>query len=369
MTSAPIALFLPTLGGGGAERVMVTLANGLAARGHRIDLVLASARGPYLQDVSAAVRVVDFQVGRVFQALFPLARYLRRERPRALLAAMTHANVIALLARTLSRVSTRVVLTEHNTISVYARRRSGMAERLMYALVPLLYPRADAICAVSRAAADDLAAFVRLPSARVETIYNPFDLERIHSLAAAPLEHPWFKAGQPPVVVSIGRLTEQKDFPTLIRAFASLVRERQARLLILGEGPRRGDLERLCVDCGLTEEGVSLPGFVDNPFAYLSRAALFVLSSRWEGFGNVLAEAMACGTPVISTDCPCGPREILEGGRWGRLVTIGDEDGLTRAMASVLDTPANQRPQVALRAQDFAVARAVEAYGHLLRLG
>lgn len=368
MTSQPIALFLPTLGGGGAERVMVTLANGLAARGERVDLVLASARGPYLQDVSAAVRVVDLHVGRVFQALFPLVGYLRNERPRALLAAMTHANVVALLARTLSRVSTRVVLTEHNTISIYARRRCGMAERVMYSLVPRLYPRADAICAVSRAAADDLASFVQLPPERIETIYNPFDLERIRSLSVVPLDHPWFSSGQPPVVVSIGRLTEQKDFSTLIRAFACLVRERKARLLILGEGPLRGELERLRADCGLTEDGVSLPGFVDNPFAFLSRAALFVLSSRWEGFGNVLAEAMACGTPVISTDCPSGPREILEGGRWGCLVPVGDVDGLAQAMASALDTPEAQRPQVALRAQDFEVTRALDAYVRLLRI-
>lgn len=355
-----LALFLPSLRGGGAERVMVTLANALAERGHATDLVLATAEGPYLKDVSDQVRVVDLHAGRVSKALLPLARYLRRERPRAMLSAMNHANVVAIAARMLARVPCRLVVSEHNTISVEAARAQGAVAKTVYALVPWAYRRADAIVAVSREAAADLERFARLPAGSVQAIYNPFDLDRIRRLAAEPLDHPWFAPGQPPVVLAIGRLTEQKDFPSLIRAFAAIRSHRPARLLILGEGELRGELEALVRTCGLTADDVQMPGFVANPFAYLARAALFVLSSRWEGFGNVLIEAMACGTPVVSTDCPSGPREILENGRWGRLVPVGDVEALADAMVATLDEKTH--PDVKVRAADFGVERAAKAY-------
>ena len=336
MRTQRLAIFLPSLNGGGAERVMVTLANAFAERGYVVDLVLASAEGPYLDDVSRAVRVIDLHADRVIKAMLPLARYLRRERPQALLSALNHANVVAVLAHWLARVPCRLVASEHTTISVESARVRGLAAKAVYALVPWAYRRADAIVAVSRESATDLERFARLPAGSVQAIYNPFDLDRIRRLAAEPLDHPWFAPGQLPVVLAIGRLTEPKDFPTLIRAFAALRARRSARLLILGEGELRGELEALVQSCGLTPDDVQMPGFVVNPFAYLSRCAVFVLSSRWEGFGNVLVEAMACGAPVVSTDCPSGPREILEDGRWGRLVPVGDVEALAQAIIETL---------------------------------
>ena len=355
-----LALFLPSLRGGGAERVMVTLANAFAERGYATDLVLAAAEGPYLKDVSDQVRVVDLHAGRVSKALLPLARYLRRERPRAMLSAMNHANVVAIAARMLARVPCRLVVSEHNTISVEAARAQGAVAKTVYALVPWGYRRADAIVAVSREAAADLERFARLPAGSVQAIYNPFDLDRIRRLAAEPLDHPWFAPGQPPVVLAIGRLTEQKDFPSLIRAFAAIRSHRPARLLILGEGELRGELEALVRTCGLTADDVQMPGFVANPFAYLSRCSVFVLSSRWEGLPGVLIEALACGAPVVSTDCPSGPREILENGRWGRLVPVGDVEALADAMVATLDEKTH--PDVKVRAADFGVERAAKAY-------
>lgn len=361
-----LAIFLPSLNGGGAERVMVTLANAFAERGYATDLVLAAAEGPYLKDVSDQVRVVDLHAGRVSKALLPLARYLRRERPRAMLSAMNHANVVAIAARMLARVPCRLVVSEHNTISVEAARAQGAVAKTVYAMVPWVYRRADAIVAVSRESAADLERFAHLPAGSVQAIYNPFDLDWIRRLAAEPLDHPWFAPGQPPVVLAIGRLTEQKDFPSLIRAFAALRARRFARLLILGEGELRGELESLAQSCGLTADDVQMPGFVSNPYAYLSRCAVFVLSSRWEGFGNVLVEAMACGAPVVSTDCPSGPREILEDGRWGRLVPVGDVEALAQA---IIETLKPQEHYNAIdRASLFDIDNALRNYLQLMNL-
>lgn len=363
-----IAIFVPSLNGGGAERVMVTLANAIAARGFKVDLVLAMAQGPYLKDVSESVRVIDLQAGRVIKALLPLVHYLRRERPVAMLSAMGHANVVALLARKLARGSTRTVVSERNTISVQYERSSGFAAWLNFKLVRWVYPWAQGICTVSQAASQDLAVFAGLEPNRVQTIYNPFDLERLAQRAAESLVHPWLASDQPPVLLAIGRLTEQKDYPTLLRAFARLRQGRDVRLVILGEGELRAQLHALAAELDLNNDVLEMPGFVANPFAWLASCKLFVLSSRWEGLPGVLIEAMACGVPVVSTDCPSGPDEILEGGRWGRLVPVGDVNALAQAMAEVLDTPKERLPDVRLRAADFEQERAVDAYLKILGL-
>ena len=358
-----LALFLPSLSGGGAERVMVTLANGFALRGYRVDVVLACAQGPYLADVDARVRIVDLQAGRVIKALWPLARYLRRERPAALLAAMNHANVVAVLAQKWAGVSTRVVVSERITISIEAGRARGWSARAVYALVPRLYRQANAIVAVSRAAARDLEQFAGLPAGAVHAIYNPVEWDRIQRRMAEPVPHPWLQPGQiRPVILAIGRLTEQKDFATLLRAFAAVRASTDARLLILGEGELREELQALAQSLGLGPDDVQMPGFVANPFAYMARAAVFVLSSRWEGLPGVLIQAMACGTPVVSTDCLSGPREILEDGRWGRLVPVGDVEALAQAIRAVLSSPREQLPDVRQRARDFALDPAIDAY-------
>lgn len=361
-----LSIFLPTLNGGGAERVMVTLANAIAARGVQVDIVLATAQGPYLKDISPTVRLVDLMAGRVSKALWPLTRYLRRERPQAMLSAMGHANVVALLARKLARVPVRVVVSEHGLISGEHAIAKGAVAHANYRLIRLLYPEADGICTVSQAASKDLAAFARLPLLRVQTIYNPFDTSRIAQLAAEPLVHPWFEPGQPPVLLAIGRMNEAKDFPVLIRAFAQLNQHRAARLVILGEGELRLELENLLLQLNLGVDAVQMPGFVPNPYAWLARCSLFVLSSRREGLPGALIEAMACGTPVVSTNCLSGPDEILEGGRWGRLVPVGDVDTLAAAMAATLYAPKNQLPDVRRRAADFEQDRAVDAYLRIL---
>ena len=360
-----VALFMPSLAGGGAERVMVTLANAFAAHRLGVDLVLADARGELRDPVAPAVRVVDLEAGRVARSLVPLARYLRRERPRAMLSFLNHANVVAILARRLAAVPLRLAISERNHSSADTALSGGPRARLLLALMRLTYPWADRIVAVSHGVAEDLEARLRLPAGRVVTIRNPIVAPHLTTLADAPLDHPWLAPGSPPVILGVGRLSPQKDFATLIRAFRAVRARRPARLVILGEGEQRAELEALIAAEGLGAD-VALPGFEPNPLRYMRRAAMLALSSRHEGLPGALIEAMACGRPVVATDCPSGPAEILENGRWGRLVPVGDADAFAAAIEATLDDPAP--PAVAERAAAFGVEAALSAYLNVLSL-
>lgn len=362
-----MALFLPSLRGGGAERVMVNLARGFAERGLEVDLVLARAEGTYLSQVPPGVRVVDLRAPRVMASLPVLLRYLRRERPEAILSALDHANIVAIWARKLARVRCRLVVSVHSTLSRATVNASTSRGRLMPSLTRMFYPWADAVVAVSQGVAEDLAKTTGLPRERIQVIYNPVVTPELLEKAREPLNHPWFEPGQPPVILSVGRLTMAKDYPTLIRAFALVRAERTARLMILGEGEERSKLESLVRELGL-EADVSLPGFVDNPYAYMARAAVFVLSSAWEGFGNVLVEAMAVGTPVVSTDCPSGPAEILEGGRWGRLTPVSDDSALAAAIIANLKEGPKDPKGLRCRARTFSLDNIVEKYLEVLNV-
>jgi glycosyltransferase involved in cell wall biosynthesis len=330
-----IALFMRDLSGGGVGRVIVNLTAGFAERGHDVDVVLARRRGPYLAQLAPGVRVVDLGVNRTLRCVPGLVRYLQRVQPSALLACTDGANVVALWAKRLAGSPVRLLISTHTSVSHNARQATQARGRLIPHFVRRFYHWADAVIAVSQGVADDLAVTAQLDREQIRVIYNPVDTKGIVELAKAPLDHPWFGPAEPPVIVSAGRLTRQKDYPTLIRAFGLVRQRRSARLLILGEGADRAGLEALARDLGV-EADLSLPGFVANPYPFMAAARLFVLSSAWEGFGNVLIEAMALGTPVISTDCPSGPSEILGQGRYGRLVPVGDHVALAQAIESAL---------------------------------
>jgi glycosyltransferase involved in cell wall biosynthesis len=332
---ASVALFLPTLEGGGAQRVMVNLAAGFAARGIRTDLVLSRAEGPYLTQVPAGVRIIDFNVPRVLRSLRPLARYLERERPAALLAAQDHANLVAMAAARTARPKPRIAISIHNTIGRSLQDACGLKERAIPWLLGRFHRWADSIIAVSGGVADDFARVTGIPRRRVEVIFNPVITPALRQAMSAPAPHPWFAEPSPPVVLGVGRLRRQKNFPALIDAFAEVRRDREARLMILGEGPERPALESLIRARGL-QDSVALPGFLDNPYACMARAAVFVLSSDWEGLPTVLIESLAVGTPVVATDCESGPREILRDGALGELVPVGDVPALARAISQVL---------------------------------
>jgi len=366
MNKRRVAFFLPNLAGGGAERVCVNLASGFLERGLDVDFVLVQANGPLMQAVPAGARTMDLAAGRMFLALWPLAGYLRQERPYALIAAPDHANLIAIWAKLLASVETRVVITNHVNTSLSIRNTLKLQEKLYPHLLRIFQRGADAIVAVSSGAADDLACLASIPRRRVTVIYNPVVTHEIDRLMAAPLDHPWFAAGHPPVVLAAGRLTAQKDYPTLLRAFAELRQQRPARLVILGEGEQRTELDSLVESLSLAAD-VDLHGFVDNPYAFMARCGVFVLSSAWEGFGNVLAEALACGAQVVSTDCHSGPAEILENGKYGRLVPVGDVPALTRALAVALDQPLLVASLLS-RASVFSVEAATDSYLRVLGL-
>ncbi|MDL1866635.1 glycosyltransferase [Betaproteobacteria bacterium PRO4] len=361
-----VSLFVPSLRGGGAERVMVMLANGFADRGLKVDLVLAQAEGPYLSEVSSSVRVVDLRSRRVLASLPGLVRYLRKVRPEAMLSALNHANVIAVMARILAGTDVRLIVSEHNNLSMSSSRSQNWRSRLIPPLMRSMYRKATGVIAVSKGVADDLAMAINFPRDRITVVYNPVVTPELIEKSQKPLSHSWLEGGKPPVILGVGRLTPQKDFATLIHAFARVRVKYDCRLVILGEGELRVELEQLVASLGIADS-VLLPGFVENPFAWMGRVQLFVLSSRWEGLGNVLIEAMACGAPVVSTDCPSGPDEILEGGKWGKLVPVGDVEALAAAIIVSLETSKNQLPDVSQRADAFKQELAVRAYLDLLR--
>ncbi len=363
MTAPPtIALFLPSLAGGGAQKVFLHLGQGFAERGAEVHLVLARAEGPYLPLVPDSLQVVDLGASRVLRSLPALVCYLRRARPVALLSALDHANVVALWAQKLARVPMRVVVTVHSTPSQATARARTLRARLMRYWVKPFYPWAHAVVAVSKGVANDLTNWVGVPTDKVRVIYNPIVTPDMLRKAEEPLDHPWFQPGQPPVVLSAGRLTTPKDFPTLLRAFALVRAQRSARLMILGEGELRTELEHLAARLGIAED-LALPGFVQNPYPYLKRAAVFVLSSRWEGLPTVLVEALALGTPIVSTDCPSGPAEILDGGRLGRLVAVGDASALAEAILDALSGNAPEREPADY--ESFTLEHALNAYSQL----
>jgi glycosyltransferase involved in cell wall biosynthesis len=357
-----LALFLPTLDGGGAERVMLDVATSAAAQGVRVELVLASRRGRYLDDVPEEVPIVDLGRERTVTALLPLARYLRRRRPRALLATLEHANVVALLAG-IAAPGVPVSVREANTVTRDLQPDSARSRAVLW-LMRRLYPRARAVIAVSQGVADELHRELAVPTERISVIANPVLTPRLQAGADAPLDHPWFADGAPPVVLGVGRLAAQKGFVDLLEAFALARPHTRCRLMILGEGDERAALEERARALGVAED-VALPGFVANPFAFMSRAAAFVLSSHWEGLPNVLIQAVALGTPVVATDCPSGPAEVLDGGRLGRLVPVGDPRAMADALLAALAAE-RQTPPTSWRAryQVDAVARQyLEAVG------
>jgi glycosyltransferase involved in cell wall biosynthesis len=347
MTARPIAFYLPSLRGGGAERVIINLVEGITARGFPVDVVLAAAEGAFLDQLPPSVRVVDLRAGRVLRSFGPLVRYLRRERPRALVSSLTHANVIALVAARLAQQATPVIATVHNTMSESIPQQGSLLPSLWPFLMRRFYPWAASVVAVSRGAADDLARTTGLAREQIEVVYNPVITPSLLSLAQQRADHPWLASRQPPVILGVGRLTRQKDFPTLVRAFAEVRHRRPARLIILGEGEDRPVLEALATELGVASD-MDLPGFKQNAVTYMAGSALFVLSSAWEGLPTVLIEALAAGAQVVSTDCPSGPREILQDGRLGALVPVGNPGALAKAMANALELRADPVPATAL---------------------
>ena len=354
-----IAFFMDALHGGGAEKVVVNLLEGLAKQDKFIlDLVLATKEGPYLDRVPEQVRIIDLKRDRAIAATLPLMSYLKQNRPWVLIGNMGHVNVVALMAKELARIQTRLLLVEHNTLSV--NKSNLKRAKLVRILMKWLYPRADAVAGVSVGVARDLEHQLGLKQETVRVLNNPVVNEDLIAQSQADLEHPWFSANTPPVFLAVGRLNQQKDFSNLLDAFALVKKQKDARLIILGEGPEREKLEATIDRLNLKED-VLLPGFVKNPYAYMKRASCFVLSSKYEGLPTVLIEAMACGCPVVATNCPSGPDEILECGTYGSLVPIENSEALARAMIKTLENPLKAE-LIMQRANEYSIEKVVATY-------
>lgn len=331
-----VCFFVPRLGGGGAERAVLNLANELARFGLAVDVVLALRAGhDYRPDLDPAVRVIELARSRTSVSLPRLRSYLGRARPRSLYAPLASAAVVALVASRLTRPRPRVVVGVQNTFSRILARPGTLKVRLLCRIAPRLYRLADEVVAVSRGVADDLDE--RFGLSRVHVISNPMSSAAIHAKAAATAQHPWFDDTRP-VLLAVGRLTEQKNYPLMLEALELVRRERDARLVVLGEGEERAALGSLAERLGIAAS-VDFRGFVDNPFPYMRRAQLLVLSSDYEGLPSVIIEALTLGLPCVSTDCPHGPREILGDGEFGTLVPTGDAAALARGILHALDTP------------------------------
>jgi glycosyltransferase involved in cell wall biosynthesis len=342
--------------------VLLDLARQFSDSGYLVDLVVMSMPPglPLLELVPVRVRIVDLKCARLWTSGPAFVRYLRNIRPAGLIAAMPLANAIAVYARWIARVPARLVLTEHNAQSLAFGDLESAKHLVLYPLVRASYRFADSIVAVSAGVAERLRRMPGVRADQVSVVYNPAYSPRIREMAAAPAPHPWLEDSEVPVIIGSGRLEEQKDFGTLLRAFAELRMKREARLVILGQGSQDIALRRLARHLGVSEH-VAFPGFVTNPWAYVGRARVFALSSLHEGLGNVLIEAMACGTPVVSTDCPSGPSEIMEAGRYGPLIPTADPSALAAAIGEALDRPVS-RDILQSRARFFSIEAAAAGY-------
>ena len=408
----PLAFYIHSVASGlGAENVLLSIVSGLAAQGRKVDLLIENpdrdlreklhpgiglvdlGKGGPLPGIDVLFRLVSLLVNLAGGAktdpcgqvpfrtaltrflfkrrppLYALNRYLRAKRPRSIISFLNYPNLALLLAAQLGKRDTRIYVNVRNHISGSVKGAKSRRMTEIPVLMRNLFPLADGVVAVSEGVASDTMQLTDTPPNRVTTILNPLRSRESSEPVNAEALHPWLQADGPPLVLSIGKMRPQKDFPTLLKAFARLRRERPARLIVLGDGDGRKSLEALAEQLGIRSD-VDFPGYVKNPFAFYRHASVFVLSSAWEGLPNVLIEAVASGCPIVSTDCPSGPSEILDGGRLGRLVPIGDDEAMAKAIAETLDQTkerqATERQVQGGHVQRFALDRIVEAYDTLL---
>ena len=358
-----IAFFLPNLEVGGSEQVAVTLANEFSRRAIQVDMVLVNSSGELVQELLPDVNIINLNASAFRNSFFPLVNYLKNHQPSALLSWMDFSNVFAVLAAKLVKLQPRVAIRIPTTLSRNIKPfLKNLFARLLFHFT---YPLADTIISVSAGAAKDLAQFACISQSRIQVIYNPIISQELITKASQPLDDSWFLPGHLPVILAVGRLDPAKDYPTLLKAFALVRHKKAANLLILGEGSARKKLEKMVAELRLTDS-VRLPGLIMNPFPYMSHSDVFVLSSVWEGLPGTIIQAMACGCPIVSTDCPSGPSEILDGGRYGKLVPPGSPSALADALIHSLENEGPHIPDDWMR--QYTTTVAVQKYIQALQI-
>src|SRR6056300_235980 len=330
-----LAVLMSFSGAGGVEKMMVNLMMEFASRPDlELELILVRSSGPYLKLLPRGLKVHKLKASHSFTAVPELASYFRESKPDALLVAKDRAGRAAVRARALAGMTFPITLRLGTNLSASLKHRSNLSRWLRLAAMPRIYQKIEHVVGNSEGVAEDIQKLASLPDRQVSIIRNPVVTAAMLQQAREDCPHPWLEESVP-VVMAMGRMTVQKDFSALIKAFAKVRLEVPARLVVLGEGAERTALERLTKDLSVDAD-VMMPGHQNNPYAWLSRADLFVLSSRWEGSPNALTEAFALGVPCVSTDCPSGPAEILDGGKYGKLVEIGDVEQMAQAMKASL---------------------------------
>lgn len=359
-----IALFIPSLGGGGAEKMMVKLANYFVDQGLEVDLILVRKSGVYLDTVHEQVNIIDLKSTRTLTSLPNLVLYLRKNQPKAILSALSHANIICIIAKKISRTKCVTVLSQRNIAS--NQLNTNIKNFFSLKLLTWAYNSSDAIVAISEGVKEDLVAKLGINRNLVHTIYNPAYPSDVNIDNLIKPLHPFFHLqDKPQIIIAVGRLEPVKDFATLIKAYSLIYNKINTRLIILGQGSELNYLIELTEKLNLSDF-VSFPGFVEEPYSFMKYSDLFVSTSKSEGFGNVVVEAMACGTPVVATDCPSGPAEILEGGLWGSLVPIGDFEKLADTILQSLSMDC--KPNVTERARQFSIDKIASQYYQLLSM-
>ena len=358
-----IAIIIPSLRGGGAERVMITLGNSFAQKGFSVDLVVLNDKGDLKSAVSSEVKLVNLNSKRAIFSVPALIRYFCRERPQAIFATIVHINIITLIAARFARYKGKIIIRESNVPVTEPRKK--LSRRVVHFLAPYVYPMADYIVAVSNGVAAELSQICPKDEDKIVVLPNPVVSQQMLDQADEAIDHRWFQDGSIPVVLAAARLQPHKGFAMLMQAFCEVLKTREANLLILGEGPEKDSLISLSTKLGI-QDYVELPGWVLNPFPYMKKADVFVLCSEYEGLPNVLMQAMALGTPSVATNCPSGPAEITQGGALAELIPVGDKVALSKAILAALNSPRRLDAASSMR-ERFGVDRSSESYLSLLK--
>ena len=360
MPTRRIALFVSSFEAGGVQRVMINLANELTIQGYFVDMVAVTNKGPLVKTIETGVSIKNLNSTRVLFAIKKLIGYFKSEQPNVFISGQTHLNAVSVIAHKIAGSNSKLIVVEHNHMSSVSKRGKSWVDKLRPFWAKMFYRFASQVVTVSEDVANDLSVLTGIDRGKIKVVYNPVLESRIFEQQHSPVSHPWFLDSAIPIALGVGRLSAQKDFSSLIRAIAKVNETRPVRLVILGEGEEREKLDALVLELAL-DQLVSIPGYVENPFAYMQKADLFVLSSAWEGLPSVLIEAMACGTSVLSTDCPAGPREILEDGKYGNLVPVGDVDALAAGILMSLANP-REPSELIMRARNFLSSEATNDY-------
>lgn len=334
MTKIKILFILASMNGGGAERVVLNTIRHIDRSRFEPALALLRNKGDYLEMLPPDVSVYDLKTARSRYAILPIARVIRRNRPDVVVSAAAYINATIYMATKISGHDLHLVMWSHT----FESKNMRQASPLIRLLSRWFYAKAEIVIALTGEISKDLQENFNLPSNKIRVIPNPIDLKGVQSQSKESVEDPWFQEEVRrdfPLIIAVGSLVRAKGFPCLLHAFAKVRESLKVRLVILGRGKELQELKALSEDLNIAQE-IAFLGFESNPYKYMAKADLFVLSSLWEGFPSVLLEAMACGIPIVSTACSSGPDEILTPGVNGLLVSPADCEALAEAISKVI---------------------------------